>query len=201
MAGPNNGPDMLKCLKPFAALALIVLSSCNRAPERPPTPEPTHRLTASIQDLMLAMIDPQADTLWNSVATIISREGVEERQPRTDEEWQAVRNAAVTIAEASNLLQMPGRQVARPGFKSKNPGIELEPEEVAKIIRDNPEQWAKHSAALHDIAVETIKQIDARSVQGLSDAGEKLDMVCENCHVLHWYPENKKPAAAPSMKK
>lgn len=193
---------MLRCLRSsFAVLCFVVLSSCNRAPGTPPPPQPNYRLTASIQDLMQAMVDPQADILWQSVATIITRAGVEERQPRTDEEWAAVRNAAVTIAEASNLLQMPGRIVARPGVKSQNPGIELEPEQIAKIIEGNPEQWVKHTAALHDIAVETIKEIDARNVQGLLDVGEKLDSACENCHVLHWYPENKRPTAAPSMRK
>ena len=192
---------MLKCLQSLTVLGLVVLASCSRAPDTPPTPQPTYQLTASIQDVMLAMIDKQADTLWNSVATIVSREGIEERQPRTDEEWLAVRNAAVTIAEASNLLRMPGRQVARPGFKSQNPGIELEPAEIAKIIQDNPEQWAKQTAALHDIAAEMIKVIDARNVQGLVDTGEKLDMVCENCHVLYWYPNDKRPEDVPSMKK
>jgi hypothetical protein len=179
----------------------LVLSSCNRAPETPPAPQPAYRMTASIQDLMLAMVDKEADTLWNSVATIISRDGVEERQPRTDEEWLAVRNAAVTIAEASNLLQMPGRQVALPGFKSKNPGIELEPEQILKIIQDNPAQWAKQTAALHDVAVEIIKVIDERNVQGLLDTGEKLDKVCEDCHLVHWYPKDKRPAEAPSLRK
>ena len=192
---------MLKCLQSLTVLGLVVLASCSRAPDTPPTPQPTYQLTASIQDVMLAMIDKQADTLWGSVATIVSREGIEERQPRTDEEWLAVRNAAVTIAEASNLLRMPGRQVARPGFKSQNPGIELEPAEIAKIIQDKPEQWAKHTAALHDIAAEMIKVIDARNVQGLVDTGEKLDMVCENCHVLYWYPNDKRPEDVPSMKK
>lgn len=150
---------------------------------------------------MQSMVDPQADTLWNAVATIVTKDGVEERQPRTDEEWAAVRHAAVTIAEAPNLLRMPGRVVARPGVKSKNPGIELEPHEIEKIIKDNPAQWATHTTALHDVAVEIIKVIDDRNVEGLINMGEKLDMVCENCHVLHWYPKDKVGAQAPSLRK
>ena len=32
---------------------------------------------------MDSMVDPVADVIWNSVATIITKEGVEERAPRT----------------------------------------------------------------------------------------------------------------------
>ncbi|MNC98622.1 hypothetical protein D3C83_166460 [compost metagenome] len=41
--------------------------------------------------------------------------------------------------------------------------------------------------------------IEARNVQGLSEAGEALDVACENCHKVYWYPKDKRtaPAAPP----
>jgi hypothetical protein len=168
--------------------------TCRRAPE------PQYKLTGTIKDIMDSMVDPVADVIWNSVATIVTKEGVEERAPRTDEEWARVRRAAVTLAEVTDLLLMPGREVAKPGDKSQNPGIELHPEEIAKLIREKPDNWAKRVAALHDSAVETIKVIDSRDVQGLIDAGEKLDQACERCHLEHWYPNDKRPAAPPSVR-
>ena len=60
---------------------------------------------------MDGMIDPAADVLWDSVAYIATPKGIEDRQPRTDDEWKTVRNSAITLIEAANLLSMPGRRV------------------------------------------------------------------------------------------
>jgi hypothetical protein len=179
-------------------VVILPIAACSGTPE--PPPEPQYRLTATVKDIMDSMVDPVADVIWNSVATIITKEGVEERAPRTDEEWARVRHAAVTIAEATNLLLMPGREIARPGEKSENPGIELEPEEIAKLIRQNPDNWVRRVAALHASSVETLSAIDKKDVAGLVDAGEKLDQACERCHLDHWYPNDKRPAAPPSVR-
>jgi hypothetical protein len=88
---------------------------------------------------MDSVVDPNADFIWESVATIVSAAGIEERAPRTDDEWKEVRRRAVTLLEASNLLLVPDRHVAKPGEKSENPGIELSPEEVEAVIKlDRP---------------------------------------------------------------
>jgi len=69
-------------------------------------------LTATVRELMDGIIDPSADVLWDSVAYIATTKGIEDRQPRTPEEWKAVRTSAITLIEAANLLSMPGRHVA-----------------------------------------------------------------------------------------
>src|SRR3974377_1804308 len=78
-------------------------------------PEAEYRPTTTIKDLMDGIIDPAADTIWNSVATTITMKGKEEKAPHTDEEWTTVRRSALQLLEASNLLQIPGRHVAKPG--------------------------------------------------------------------------------------
>jgi hypothetical protein len=187
-------------LLPISVLiVLLPVAACSRRTPEPP-PDPQYRLTATVKDIMDSMVDPVADVIWNSVATIITKDGVEERAPRTDEEWAKVRHAAVTIAEATNLLMMPGRQIAKPGEKSENPGIELEPDEVAKLIRQNPANWATRVASLHASAVETLSAIDKKDVAGLVDSGEKLDQACERCHLDYWYPNDKRPPAPPSVR-
>jgi hypothetical protein len=163
--------------------------------------QPEYRLTATVKDIMDSMIDPIADVLWESVATEVTYAGTEDRQPHTDADWAKVRHAALTIAEATNLLIMPGRKIAKPGERSEHPGIELQPEEIAKIVQEHPEEWVQEARALHDAAMEAMKAIEARNVQALVDAGEKLDGACEQCHLDHWYPSEKKPAAAPSVRK
>ena len=67
--------------------------------------------TASIQVLMLSIVDPTGDSLWDSVSVSITGAGSKETRPRTDAEWLAVRDKALLLAEAGNLLKIPGRRV------------------------------------------------------------------------------------------
>ena len=70
-----------------------------------------------------------------------SLDGTVEIAPDTDEKWTKVRHGAIALAEAANLLQLPGRQVARPGEKSETPGVELEPLEMEALITKDPATW------------------------------------------------------------
>ena len=54
---------------------------------------------ASIKQLQEAMISPSSDTIFN----------VGRAAPASDEEWLVVRNAAIVLAEAGNLLMLEGR--------------------------------------------------------------------------------------------
>ena len=172
----------------FIVCALVLsVAGCNRREEPPPQPS-QFRPTATVKDIMTSVIDPEADVLWNSVATIVSRKGTEERAPRTDEEWAAVRRSAVQLVEATNLLRIPGRLVARPGEKSENPRIELQPETIQKMIADDPASWSQLVDRLHDAAAPALKAIDVKNAKGLFDAGEHIEHACEACHQRYWYP-------------
>ena len=143
---------------------------------------------------MLSIVDPEADVLFNSVATIISATGTEERAPRTDEEWAAVRQSAIQLVEATNLLRIPGRLVARPGEKSENPRIELQPETIQKLIAEDPATWTRLVNRLHDAAVPALNAANAKNAQGIFDAGEYIERACEACHQHYWYPPSQAPA-------
>ena len=43
--------------------------------------------------------------------------------------------------------------------------------------------------------------VNAKNVQGLFEIGEKIDMVCENCHLEFWYPNEKAAAAAKDLER
>src|SRR5207302_4517048 len=117
----------------FSALALLMLSGCNAQSAKPAPPAPDYKPTFPIEEVMGHIVMPTADKLWGSVATTVSSKGVEEIVPKTDEDWENVRNYAVTIAEATNLLLIPGRRVAAPGKKEADKS-ELSPEQIeAKI--------------------------------------------------------------------
>jgi plastocyanin len=165
---------------------IVMVNGCT--PREEPPQQSEYRPTATVKDIMVSIIDPEADVLWNAVATVISATGTEEREPKTEEEWAAVRRSAIQLVEATNLLRIPGRQVARPGEKSENPRIELEPETIQKLIAEDPGTWAELVDRLHNAAVPALNAIDARNAKSLFDAGENLEKACEACHQHYWYP-------------
>lgn len=142
---------------------------------------------------MESIVDPSADVVWNSVATIATATGFEEKVPRTDEEWSDVRLGAIRLVESANLLAVPGRKVARPGEKSEAPGVELEPEQIEANLNRDRAAWARLVNGLRDAGLTMVRASDARNAQGLFDAGERLELACENCHSTFWYPHQKLP--------
>jgi hypothetical protein len=57
--------------------------------------------------------------------------------------------------------------------------------------------WAKHVHELHDVAMQSVKAVDMKSVDGLMEAGDMLDKACEGCHLVYWYPP--KPGEKPAQ--
>src|SRR5262252_3593924 len=60
-------------------------------------PQAEYRTTATIKDIMDSMVDPGADYIWESVETVVSAKGVEEKAPHTDEDWKEVRRHAIML--------------------------------------------------------------------------------------------------------
>jgi hypothetical protein len=172
-----------------AGLSLLTgLTACNQQAATTAEPSP-YKITATIQEIMDAQIDPAADEIWNSVASIVTPTGTEEKQPRTDEEWEQLRLKAFLLIEGANLLAMPGRTVA-------HAGAALDPEELAgdppATIQANMEMnrsaWVRLAQGLHDVGLEIKAAIEAKNPEQLIEAGAKLDEACENCHSTFWYP-------------
>jgi cytochrome c556 len=180
----------VRSIRLFFLFVALILSGCNAQPAKPATPTPDYKPTFPIEEVMGHIIMPNAGLLWGSVATTVSAKGVEEIFPKTDEDWERVRDYAVTLAEATNLLLIPGRRVAEPG-KTKADKSELSPEEIEAKIKADPAMWSSHVAKLHDVAMESIAAMDKKSADALLEAGDHLDKACEECHLVYWYPNEK----------
>jgi hypothetical protein len=159
-----------------------------------------YRLVGTIKELMEGIVDPSSDVLFESVATDITIKGVEEKRPQNDEEWAVVEHNALMLAEAANLLKMPGRKVAKPGEKtqsSEGPDApELTPTQIAAKIGANRALWLKYANGLQGAALKALDAARTKSVEGLFNVGEDIDQACENCHLEYWYPNDKSAKAA-----
>ena len=137
---------------------------------------------------MRYIVDPAADSIWEAVVVEVTAEGTISKAPETDEDWLALRGHALTLAEATNLLLMEGRPVAAPGSRSEMPGVDLEPEQIEALRAANPGAWAAMVGGLRESTRVVLDAIERRDVDALLVAGDGLDLACENCHVVYWYP-------------
>jgi hypothetical protein len=187
------------CLFGSAVFALAVLVACKGAAPAaaPPPAAPDFRPTSPIAELMGSMVEPSADVLWNSVATVVNDKGVDTKEPKTDEEWAEVKRSAVTLVEATNLLLID-RPAAHPGERSKNPNVELQPEEIDKLRAQDPATWKMYVKGLYDAALPALNAVNKKDAMALLNSGEGIDTACENCHLHYWYPPNKAPASVPT---
>jgi hypothetical protein len=133
---------------------------CNQAAP----PPPPFKTLVDVKGLMSGIVDPSADAVWQSVAINITIEGEEHKKPVTDEEWTAVRNQAVTLAESGNLLMLPSR------------------------ARDDDE-WMKLSLQLVDVASQAVDAATAKDADKLLYVGGAIYDACVACHVKYIPPD------------
>jgi cytochrome c556 len=138
---------------------------------------------------MDSTVDPAADGIWESVAVRETKEGIEHHQPRTPQEWAAVRRHAVTLIESMNLVVLAGRHAAPPGTQ---PGLgELDPAGIERGIAQNRAAFVSFAKALQGTTVQALEAIDRQDLDGIVKTGGDIDTACEACHVTFWYPNQK----------
>jgi cytochrome c556 len=191
------------------ALGVLAGSAANSQPptlkDKPKTTKPATPVASvkpdaqgfipqfSIEEIMESTVMPAAQIIWDSVAVDVTEKGTIEKGPLTDEDWEKLRETAVTLAESTNLLVVPGRRAAPAGAKSENPDSELEPEQIQALMAKNRPAWVAHAHVLHEAAMEALRAIDARKLDAITDAGGTIDAACEGCHLQFWYPNQQLP--------
>jgi hypothetical protein len=138
----------LKALGLF--FGVVFLFGCSPKP-------PQANASLSLKQVMEWVIDPNADVVWDSVKSISNAKGTTEIYPRTDAQWEAVRNSAATLVEAGNLLMIEGR--AKEG-----------------------NQWMEYSKRLSRTAEIALKATQDKNKDALFDAGGKIYNACKACH-------------------
>jgi len=146
--------------KIFIFLGITVLFGCS-----PKTPAPNTSL--NLKQLMEWVIDPNADVVWDSVKFISNANGNTEIYPRTDAQWESVRNSAASLIEAGNLLMVVGRS-------------------------KDDKQWIEYASRLSQTAEVALKASLEQNKENLFDAGGNIYNSCKACHDK--YADFDKPA-------
>jgi hypothetical protein len=132
-------------------------------------------------------VDPSADAIWDAVATTVTGAGVDEKQPRTPQEWAAIRRNALRLLEDTNLLLIDGRRVSSTLFAAEAQGA-LDSTQIEQRIDADRATFNQFAVALRTTGLRALAAIDAHDAQGLMRVGGSLDGVCEACHLHFWYP-------------
>jgi Cytochrome C' len=180
-------------LRSAAVVSLLALSACSARDPQIPHADAAPGLTsfvqpiATIQELMQSEVDASADDIWDAVATTTSKAGEETQQPRTPEEWLAVRRNAIVLIEAANLLTVDNRKLSAAPFPAEAAGA-LDSTAIDERITHNRETFDEYALTLRRTAQTMLTAIDAKDPKALVAAGGVLDEVCESCHMTFWYP-------------
>lgn len=143
---------------PLACVA--VLASCTEEAEV----EAGYQPQLEMHDFMGWVLDPLADVIWRSAGTITTLEGVEDLAPTTQEGWDEVRNAAATIAEIGNVLQIPGYSQG--------------------------DDWNEYARGLTSTGLRLIEAAEQQDDALVFDYGGQLYNVCVACHQLYMLPDD-----------
>jgi hypothetical protein len=151
---------------------------------------------ATIKDIMHSMVDPSGDFLFKSVQQIADEHGVTEKAPKTDADWEDVRQRVLVLLQAPDLLTAQGRLAAHPKNRSKDPEVENEPRDVQKLLDADRPSFIRRAGRLHDAAAVAMRAVDAKDKDALFRALDGIDKACENCHLHYWYPNDKRAQQA-----
>ena len=187
----------MKVIKPILLVVATGILGCEQrnhaVSQTPQSTAVTFRPLASVQEIMLSVIDPNIDPIWNSISTISTAEGVVEKRPQTEEEWAQLERHAIALQEAANLLLIEGRKVAHEGNKTSIHHSELHAPEIEKAIAENRQLFNQLVHGFQDAAGKALSAIREKNVEALEAAGEAVEAGCEACHSRFWYPGDKRP--------
>ena len=141
----------------ISGIGFIIASGRASQVEAAAPAAPTVTPVATVKQIMAGITMPAAFTVFDSVSTIVDANGVQENQPRTDEEWAAVGASAAALIESANMLLLGTRPV-------------------------DQGEWVTMAKAMADAGQMALKATTDKSPEGILAAGEAINKSCDNCH-------------------
>jgi len=143
-----------------SGIGFIIASGRTTQVEAAAPPPPSLPPVATVKQIMAGIVMPSAASIWDSVSTIVDAKGVQENQPRTDEEWALVGANAAALIESANMLLIGNRAV-------------------------DQGDWVKMAKAMADAGQIALKATVEKNPEGILEAGEAINQTCDNCHLKY----------------
>lgn len=110
-----------------------------------------------MKEFMGHVMQHGGDGIWKWQGYINDGKGMRSLFPKNEEEWEEAESGALTLAEITNLLLMPGRRI------------------------DDP-KWDAAVAGVRAVALKAAAAAEKHNAKAFFDAGGELDVACDNCH-------------------
>lgn len=111
-------------------------------------------------EFMAHVMQHAGNGVWKWQGLEIDKAGEHSLYPKNTQEWEDAESGALTLAEVTNLLLLPGRRVAEP-------------------------EWDKSVADVRRIALNAAKAAEKQDKSAFLAAGSALDAACDACHVRY----------------
>jgi hypothetical protein len=134
----------MRSIKMLAASTVVLVAGVAMAQA------PTFQPLGTVHQVLLGIVKPTSDVLFK----------FQFDPPKTDADWATLQNNTLNLAEAGNLLLLPGR--------AKDKG-----------------EWTKNAKALIDTGTQAFKAANAKDAKAIEQIGDKVDEVCESCHAIY----------------
>ena len=126
---------------------------------------PAYKRVGTMSQLMISIIYPSSDTIFYA----------ERIDPKLDKDWNNLANQALTLAEAGNLLLMPGRSREQ-------------------------ENWTKFTGMMIEAGTAAYKAANKHDMEGVLAVNDLLYRSCVECHQEYRpnYPKGRLPEKPPA---
>jgi hypothetical protein len=138
-------------------LVLFLVAGALLAQAPAPVADPNLKSVGTMKELMLDVILPTSDDVF-----YVDRDEKE----KSAKDWEDLRNNALILAEAANLLMAPNR------------------------AKDN-DQWMKDAKLLWEAGNKAFQFAKAKDLEGVKSLNADLYEACQSCHV-HYRPGYKR---------
>ena len=168
----------------WCPLVLLFVAACNTsapsppvasvpptAPAMPPSAAVPYKAAVTTRQLMAEVLEPAANVYWEAVGSTTDARGTVEKAPKTDAQWNAVRDAATIVAESGNLLMLDER--AR-----------------------NHDEWMTLARGLIDVGVRARAAAEKHDTKAVFDMGADVYEACVSCHRIYMVGPKALPAPA-----
>lgn len=140
-----------------AAAVSLALGSCSKTEKVP------YDVHLDMKEIMGHVVDPGAWAFWHASGDVETAEGVKSNLPTTEEGWEAAESGAAQVAEAGNLLLLPG-------------------------YNRNEKTWTDWVVKLQKAGFAAKDAAERHDAKAMFTTGAAMYDVCTGCHAVYVIP-------------
>jgi len=164
----------MRVLTVLSLLVFVAACSSSSAPTTPAVPAAAApQVKGSLNQVMRGILFPNSNIIFDAQdkdpgAPVDSKDQGSNPYAGTYGGWEAVENASIALAEAANLVALPGRNCAN-----------------GKPVPLNDPTFQKGLAALREVSMASYKAAQEKKLDAFLDISDKVTQACATCHDVY----------------